>query len=233
LLLHTGHPDPNNSITGYNETASRDVRGAIVSQQVLLNEGDTILGAYFFGTSDYLTYNDCGSIYLQPDPGNDPNDPVVIIAVCDVNTVGNYRSTLGLSPETDGWISFSYTVDSNQIGFYDLRCEVEDDDDTIYDSYFAIDGLRICRGGQPDADLDWDCDVDLVDYSILSKAWLSFCPDSSFNDPNYYDPNNFPPVADPNFVNYDADLDDDWYVDVNDLIIMFDPNEWLYGLLSE
>jgi hypothetical protein len=229
LLLHTGHTDPENSIVAYNEEASRIIRGSMISQKVVLDVGDTILGAYFFGTSDYLKFNDCGSIYLQPDPGNEPNDPV-IIAVCDVNTVGDYESTLGQSPQTGGWITFSYTVESNQIGPYDLRCEVEDDDDSIYDSYFAIDGLRICRGGQPDADLDWDCDVDLLDFSILSRAWLvSDCDEVT-------DPNSV--LYDPNIPCEDADIDDsrffgnpDIWVDSNDLMIMW--SEWLNNPPSE
>jgi hypothetical protein len=241
LLLHTGHPDPEYPpifpSTPQNVPSSA-IKKSQVSQKVVLEEGDTIQGAYFFGTIDYLkfsqpdSYNDYGLIYLEPvDPGNEPNDQI-IIAMCDVATVGSRESTLALSEETGGWIRFSHTVeDPNQAGSYFLRCEVADDDDEIVDSYFAIDGLRICRGGQPDADLDWDCDVDLNDYSILSKAWLSFCPDPNFYDPNFYNPNDYPPVADPNFVNYDADLDDDWYVDANDLIIM--SSEWLSGLLSE
>jgi hypothetical protein len=234
VLLHTGHPDPEKSITGYNADASRKIKGSMISQKVVLDEGDTIQGAYFFGTSDWIdgdqtdSYNDCASIHLEPvDLGNEPNDSI-IIAVCDVNTVGDYKSTLGLSPETGGWIRFSHTVeDPNYAGSYFLRCKVNDEYDEVYDSYFAIDGLRICRGGQSVADLDWDCDVDLTDYSILSKAWLSFCPGPSY-DPN--DPNS-PPVADPNFINYEADLDNSWYVDANDLVIMSD--QWLFGFPSE
>jgi hypothetical protein len=110
---------------------------------------------------------------------------------------------------------------------------VTDFKDTIYNSYFAIDGLRICRGGQPIADLDWDCDVDLLDYSIISEAWLTFCPDIDINEPNFPgDPNDYPPpVTDPNIPCQLADIDNNWFVDPNDLSIMSD--QWLIKPASE
>ncbi|MHC4855169.1 MAG: hypothetical protein ACYS72_02050, partial [Planctomycetota bacterium] len=91
----------------------------------------------------------------------------------------------------------------------------------------AVDGLRICRGGKPQSDLNDDCNVNLIDYSILSQAWLAFCPDDSFKDPNLYDPNDWPPITDPNIPCQLADLDNSWFVDPNDLNIM--SYEWLDG----
>lgn len=213
------------------------VTGSSLSQQVYLSEGDTILGAYFYGTCDYPNYDDHGEIGLISieDPNithtivdpDDPND------LCATLWVGAYGST-------GKWMTFEYTLEEGMAGNYKINCKVEDgsqgegQEDTIYKSYLAVDNLRICRGDRLISDIDYDCDVDLIDYSILSEAWLSFCPGSDFfNDPNTYDPNEYPPVADPNVINYEADLDDDWYVDANDLVIMLDPNEWLIKIPSD
>jgi hypothetical protein len=210
------------------------VKGSKISQEVFLHAGDTILGAYFFGTTDYRPYNDYASIYLElaADPNDFPDSLEYFLipgAQCDVDTVGSYKSTHALAP--DGWIPFSHTVEPNQVGPYLLQCEVVDVLDLRFNSYFAIDGLRICRGGKPLSDLNDDCDVNLIDYSILSEAWLSFCPDPPFFDPNYYDPNDYPPITDPNIPCQLADLDNSWFVDPNDLIIMSD--EWLINPPSE
>lgn len=137
----------------------------------------------------------------------------------DANDINSYSST-------GTWIPFEHVIEPNQVGPYSLRCEVADRVDTILNSYFAVDGLRICRSGRPIADLDWDCDVDLQDYSVISQAWLAFCPDPPFYDPNLHDPNDYPPpVTDPNIPCQLADIDNNWFVDPNDLIIMSD--QWL------
>ncbi|MEN8127093.1 MAG: hypothetical protein ABFR90_04720 [Planctomycetota bacterium] len=212
------------STGGFGNINDNTIKGSKVSQEISLYSGDTILGAYFFGTNDYRPYNDFASIYLEPvDPSIEPNEPI-ILTYCDVDMVGSYQSTLML--ESDGWIRFSHIIEPNQVGSYYLQCEVVDKTDLRINSYLAIDGLRICRGGKPISDLNDDCDVNLADYSILSEAWLSFCPDPPFYDPNLYDPNDYPPIADPNIPCQLADLDNSWFVDPNDLVIMSD--EWLY-----
>jgi hypothetical protein len=190
----------------------------MIQQEVFLDEGDTIIGAYFFGTVDYRNYYDYCKISLQSsDPNNtDPNSQITLAHIV-IGDVSDFESTLELSPETDGWLTFSHTIEPNQAGPYYLQCEVGDDLDNVYDSFLAVDNLRICRQGRPDADFDWDCDVDLLDFSIISQAWLSYCPD----DPNITDPN----VADPNIPCQLADLDNSWFVDPNDLIIMSE--DWL------
>ena len=198
-----------------------EIKSSTISQEVFLNAGDTIIGAYFFGTTDYRPYNDYGGIYLElaADPNDYPGSLehfLIPEAQCSVDAIGSFRSTFELSPDTGGWIAFSHTVETNQVGPYFLRCEVVDLLDTIYNTYFAIDGLRICRGGRPIADLDRDCDVDLVDYSILSSAWLADCHEISDPDSPYYDP-NIPCQL--------ADIDNSWFVGPNDLIIMSD--QWL------
>ena len=72
----------------------------------------------------------------------------------------------------------------------------------------------------PPGDLTGDCFVDLEDYSILSEAWLCFCPDVF--DPNTMDPND---IADPNIPCQLADIDNSWFVDTNDLALL--TSDWL------
>jgi hypothetical protein len=371
VLLSTG---------GFDEIEDGEIIGAKISQKVLLNEGDVILGAYFLGTTDYPNYNDYGRIFAQlepnsfcpdsndifPDPNElvinggfdsdeswelsglwtiiDPNNPdpnipdpnlvephtaaynvyfdpnvestlsqTNIPLVPDVDywvsidvlegdfnsgsdaftvTLGNETHTMvadanttitqsftptsgdtltiswghegsinidnvsvrffgpvlcnpvnefliaskkvGTGPDdippygsTVNWVEFEHVVEPNQAGPYVLQCEVVDFDDAILNTYLAVDGLRICRGGKPQSDLNDDCNVNLIDYSILSQAWLAFCPDDSFKDPNLYDPNDWPPITDPNIPCQLADLDNSWFVDPNDLNIM--SYEWLDG----
>ena len=57
--------------------------------------------------------------------------------------VGEYNSTQTLFPDTNGWGTFSYTMESNQAGHYYLSCKVSDDDDLRLNSYLAVDGLKI------------------------------------------------------------------------------------------
>lgn len=226
--------------------ADSQISGSRILQQVDLSAGDTISGAFFFGTLDYLPFNDSGHISLiytgDPNDFEDPNDiPVNIDPIpgtyCDVEIVGDKQSTITWDREdpnflpgaTDGWVSFSYTVDANQAGPYIIMCEVKDHRDSIVNSYYAVDGLRICKGGIPETDLDKDCDVDLADLSIFSKTWMCFCPDPPVDDPNFPgDPNNYPlPPSDPNLLALceSTDFDNSWFIDPNDLSIMAD--EWL------
>ena len=106
------------------------------------------------------------------------------------NQVGQEPNNIPARGSTEDWIPIEYEIGPNQVGSYLLRCEVKDIRDTIYNSYLAVDGLRICRNGRSVADLDGDCDVDLLDYSVISQAWLTFCPDIPIDDPNFpCDPN--------------------------------------------
>ena len=130
-------------------------------------------------------------------------------------TVGDKRSTSDLSEETDGWIAFSHTMEPNEVGLYHLRCEVVEGKDLIVASYFAIDNLRTCKDDLSQADLNYDCNVNLEDYSIISSAWLAFCPD--IVDPNTMDPND---IAGSDIPCQLADIDNSGYVDPNDLILM-------------
>ena len=128
---------------GFGTVRDGDIKGACISQEVFLSEGDTILGAYFFGAGDYIynppsSFNDYGRIYIQlSDPNyvqTDPNYPGPTLEEfeipgtrCDIKDVGgDYRSTHDVSPDTNGWITFSYTVDPNHVGPHYLRCEIVD-----------------------------------------------------------------------------------------------------------
>jgi len=143
-------------------------------------------------------------------------------------TLGTEPNNIPAYGSTDGWVEFEYVIDEpGKVGPYLLQCEVVDFRDAVVNTYLAIDGFRICRGGKPLSDLNDDCNVNLIDYSILSEAWLSFCPDPPFYDPNFYDPNDWPPISDPNIPCQLADLDNSWFVDPNDLDIM--SYEWLDG----
>ena len=158
VLLSTG---------GFNGIPDRDIRGSRISQRVYLSAGDTITGTCFFGTTDYMPFNDYAQISLEPagEPGT-PSIPATFVipgTYCNVETVGSSQST--------GWISFSYTIEPDHGGDYYLCCEVSDIGDPIFNSYYAIDGLRICRGGKPDSDLDYNCGVDLVDFAYLANYW--------------------------------------------------------------
>lgn len=223
LVLTTGDMKRSGTIV----VNSREIKGATISQKVYLTEGDVITGDYFFGTKDYTPYNDWGRIYLKLNT-DDPNDYPGIAdefeireSFCNVESIQSYRSTKDISPETGGWISFSHVVEPNQVGPYTIFCEVVDHTDTVYDSYYAIDNLRICRGGIRPADLTMDCKVNLEDFAVISSAWLAFCPD----DPNGFDPNDID--SDPNIPCQLADIDNSWVVDVNDLSFLTD--DWLFS----
>jgi hypothetical protein len=225
VLLSTG---------GFSDVSAGDIQGSKIQNMVYLEAGDTVLGSYFFGTADYLNYNDYGHISLifagDPNQFSDPNHiPEDIVPIpgtkCDVASVGDYGSTLNISPSTGGWISFSYTLlEPNQVGYYYLCCEVEDIIDKQYTSYYAVDGLRICRGGDPLSDLDRDCDVDLVDFSTLSLAWLADCNDITNPCSLAYDPNIPCETADIDGSRFIPNQN--IWVDPNDLAIM--TYEWLY-----
>ncbi|MHC4551433.1 MAG: hypothetical protein ACYSUT_01510 [Planctomycetota bacterium] len=234
LLLSTGGFNRKNSST---QISGRSIKGSSVSQKVFLSADDTIQGAFYFGTLDYTPFNDYGRIVMDlaaKDANDYPNSArsfVVSGSYCDIEMVGSRQSTedpdgdhppqTNLGAAIDGWVRFSHTVEPNQVGPYYLTCEVVDDRDNVVNSYYAVDGLYICKGGLRPADLNSDCEINLEDFSIISEAWLSFCPD----DPNGFDPNDI--TSDPNIPCQLADINNDWYVDVNDLMHLTD--DWLYN----
>jgi hypothetical protein len=180
-----------------------------IQQQIGAESGDTLMGFYYFGTCDYMPYNDTANIKLTP---VDPNDGLrdILLATISVADVGNYNST-------EQWLSFTYTFTSQTQGQYILSCEVIDIRDTKYKSYLAVDNFRICYDIPLYGDINFDCGVDLKDLNIFSHLWLSDC-----NDPNTYDPN---------FVCSTADFNCNSIIDPNDLILM--SNHWLESYWSE
>ena len=161
---------------------------AQITQEIQVNPEETLYGMYFFGTCDYIDYDDYAEIILEPD-SNDPNFNVLRISVQDV---GDYSST-------PGWVPFSSEPNEIAAGNYTLKISVNDVGDPvfpIYKSYFAVDGLKLCV--RPDGgDINNDCKVNFKDLSLLGSYWLEDC-----NDPDWCQ---------------GADTDQSGVVDMNDL----------------
>ncbi len=175
---------------------------ASIQQYVFVYAGETISGYYFFGTADYLNYNDYATIKLVPYDSNSGLRDLTIVYV-DVEEVGDHNSTAG-------WVPFEYTFSSGEGGAYHLILSVTDMRDKVYPSYLAADYMRLC----PASDINRDCRVDLRDLSWLASDWMQDC-----NDPNY--------LADPNNnCSYGTDIDNNGPVDANDLMLMSDC--WLH-----
>lgn len=102
-------------------------------QQVTFAPGEKLSGVYFFGTADYLPYNDYGTIALLPEPESGLSDiEIVSISVSDV----------GDNSSTDGWVYFESPVFTElTAGTYSLEIAVYDFTDPLYESYLAVDGL--------------------------------------------------------------------------------------------
>lgn len=174
---------------------------ARISQRVEFFAGQRFSGAYFFGTYDYLPYNDYGAITLEPADGEGRS---ILLVNVDLGDVGDYGSTAG-------WEVFEHVFSAEEAGEYDLVISVNDVGDAAFTSYFAVDGLEVCR--MPDyGDVNLDCRVDMEDFAFLSADWMC------------YEPNT---VSDPNlFRQYETDFDGSHFVDCNDLLLMAD--YWLY-----
>ena len=184
-----------------------DIRGAKVWQPITVAAGDTLIGAYFFGTYEapFRVENDFGEIKLVA-----PSLQELVLVHVDVEDVG-VRSSM------KGWKRFEYTFGANQAGTYDLTIRVQDWTDAFYNSYFAVDGLVLCENASGGGDINLDCTTNFQDFALLAAGWLCDC-----NDPdNYNDP-------DPNSIcRLDIDLTGGGLVDFNDLRIMTE--YWLEG----
>lgn len=183
--------------------SDNDITRSSMSQSAYFAAGDILMGSYFFGTCDYVPYNDTAAIVLTP---VDPNSGLrsLLLETISVSDVGDYSST-------DGWVPFAFTFNTKTAGEYVLTCEVTDISDRKYKSYFAIDNLRVCYGSPLYGDINQDCGVDLLDFAEFSNVWLSDC-----TDPNTYDPN---------YICENADFDCSTIIDPNDLILMSE--HWL------
>ncbi|OHB59100.1 MAG: hypothetical protein A2Y12_12775 [Planctomycetes bacterium GWF2_42_9] len=114
---------------------SSDTTYGKMYQQIYVEAGDKITGAYFFGVCDYSTWDDYAYIKLIALPESGLSD-VEIVAVSLID-VGNYSST-------EGWVEFeSIVFDESNAGRYILEIAVYDQADSILESYFAVDGLAI------------------------------------------------------------------------------------------
>jgi hypothetical protein len=184
---------------------------SITQQNVYAYAGESISGYYFFGTADYIPYDDYATIALTPVDSNSGLSDITLVYV-DVNDVDqDPRDTDGKSME--GWEYFEYTFSESEAGGYRLIITVTDEKDGLWPSYLAVDGLSLCN--QPPAgDINRDCRVNFDDFSWLATDWLGNC-----NDPNY--------ALDPNSNCYrGTDLDGNGPVDINDLRLMSD--SWLW-----
>jgi hypothetical protein len=105
-----------------------------ISQQITVEAGDIITGAYFFGTCDYVPWDDYAEIKLVAVGAGLTDIVLVRISVADV---GDYGST-------DGWVTFQSDAftDLNS-GSYILECSVADTADMQLESYLAVDALHI------------------------------------------------------------------------------------------
>ncbi|MFA6186654.1 MAG: hypothetical protein WC770_05510 [Phycisphaerae bacterium] len=179
-----------------------------IRQEITINPGDRLTGAYFFGTHDYIPYDDWAVIQLV-----DTNDTVVGKNIVDVN-IARVQSWGSMR----GWKRFDYVFDANQAGTYDLKIAVFDKYDSILASYFAVDGLVICPNSPISGDINADCAVDFFDFAMLADDWMCDCNDNGvFNDPNH------------NCV-YGTDSDNSGFVDFNDLQAI--ANHWLFGTMQ-
>jgi len=176
---------------------------ASIGQTVYFASGDTLMGSYFFGTCDYVPYNDTANILLVPADPNDGLRNIILESIC-VADVGDFCST-------EEWVPFSFTFNANTAGEYNLVCEVIDILDNKYKTYLAVDNLRMCYGTPLYGDINQDCGVDLLDIYELTHVWLSDC-----SDPNTYDPN---------YICDNADFDGSTIIDCNDLMLMSE--HWL------
>ena len=175
-------------------------------QEVSVSANERISGVYFFGTTDYLTWNDYAKISLIPPPETGLRD--IVLARIDVSDVGDFSST-------DGWERFEYVFSESEAGSYELELSVRNVDDFRLPSYLAVDDIRICVVPEY-GDINHDCEVDLGDFALLSSEWLCDCTDSN----SLPDPNRCPwtdleqgQIS----VNLISDLDGDMIVDSNDL----------------
>ncbi|MEN6386665.1 MAG: PEP-CTERM sorting domain-containing protein [Phycisphaerales bacterium] len=117
-----------------------DVYFGKLSQNISVNAGDVISGAYFFGTCDvfFESYDYAYIRLIAPSGSGLSNIELVYINMLAVGVYGS----------TNGWQTF----ESEPLPFsgtYTLECGVYDGYDSIYETYFAVDGLHITPVPEP------------------------------------------------------------------------------------
>jgi hypothetical protein len=152
---------------------------AKLSQEITIQGGERISGVFFFGACDYLPFDDYAEIRLMPDPNTMPDPNNIMLAKISISTPG-----IGSFASTEGWEYFEYVFSEQEAGKYTLVLGVYDELDLVWNSYLAVDALRLCQA--PDnGDVNHDCDVDLQDFSLLASDWLKDCADpNEFCHPN-------------------------------------------------
>ncbi|MFI4912525.1 MAG: hypothetical protein ACIAQZ_12740 [Sedimentisphaeraceae bacterium JB056] len=139
----------------------------LAKQLCTFEEGQTLHGKYFFGTGDYLGWNDYAEIWLAP---YDPNvSRGITIQSVDVSIVGDYQST-------DGWQTFSHTFTAQDAGDYYIIFGVYDKQDAIYKSYLMIDDVK-CSTLPPGGDFNADGDVNYEDITTFNEVLYQDCTD--------------------------------------------------------
>lgn len=141
----------------------------LAMQACQFEAGKTVMGRYFFGTGDYLGWNDYAEIKLIPVDPNDRNIRSILVEYVDVAQVGDYGST-------NGWIPFSHTFTEEDEGYYYLTFAVYDKIDAIFKSYLAIDHVETVSL-PPGGDFNADGKVDNLDLAIFFNALYQDCED--------------------------------------------------------
>ncbi|MHC4524348.1 MAG: hypothetical protein ACYSU8_02250, partial [Planctomycetota bacterium] len=88
------------------------IKGSMASQEIFLSEGDSIVGAYYFGTCDYPTFDDAARIFCELDTTRCPNsiDCNEIVSEFEIVSISVNDPDIGSYGSTDDWIPFSHTV---------------------------------------------------------------------------------------------------------------------------
>ena len=179
IYTHTRSNITINPVDGQYFVMLRTGRYSQITQPIDVNEGQTIVGSYFFATTDWVPpWNDTSMIYLSSPDANQTTglyDIKILLAIKDVTAVTSFGAMRD-------WERFSYTFDSNEAGSYMLVLRVEDAVDAAYTSYLAIDALKIfdlppvpfCVYN-PIGDLNHDCKVDFIDFAMMAENWLVDC----------------------------------------------------------
>ncbi len=161
---------------------------AQISQEFQALAGETLYGSYFFGTFDYGVWCDYATINLIQSEDPNKSIPLVIVGINATQNPNAADYPIQLDVEdhdsTQGWQSFEYIFTEETAGAYLFQVDIYDTQDNIYRSYIAIDGLGVCV--RPEyGDINLDCKVDMLDFTILADDWLCDCSDPlNLPDPN-------------------------------------------------
>ncbi len=184
---------------------TRDTSYSQLTQRIVVNDGQSITGAYFFATNDYLPYNDKATIKLVPAPSSGLTE--ILLAQKSVADVNDYGSM-------EDWETFSHTFTASEAGSYTLVLRVEDVGDYFHPSYWAVDDLKIECHGSLAGDINGDCRVDYFDLALLVEQWLSdcdsltWCDDSDINHSGKVDFGDFSVLADNWLIGCNATVDE-------------------------